>query len=107
MSAKLAAIVGTALVAAVFVVEMSAGQARPAALSNPKLEGWKRLAAADVDSMRELTQQMVDQVFSYAELGYQEIETSNYLTDVLERNGFRIERNIAGMPTGWTATWGS
>ena len=86
---------------------MSAGQARPAASPNPKLDGLKRAAAADVDGMRELTQQMVDQIFSYAELGYQEVETSKYLTDVLERNGFRIERNVAGMPTGWTATWGS
>src|SRR6185503_4159582 len=107
MSAKLAAIVGTALIAAVFVVEMSAGQARQAVFSNPKLEGLKKAAAADVDGMRELTQQMVDQIFSYAELGYQEIDTSKYLTDVLEKNGFKIERNVAGMPTGWTATWGS
>ena len=100
-------IVGTALIAGIFVVEMSAGQARPAASSNPRLDGLKKAAAADVDGMREFTQQMVDQIFSYAELGYQEIETSKYLTDVLEKNGFRIERNVAGMPTGWTATWGS
>ena len=86
---------------------MSAGQAKPAASANPRLDGLKRAAAADVDGMRELTQQMVDQIFSYAELGYQEVETSKYLTDVLEKNGFRIERNVAGMPTGWTATWGS
>ncbi|MEO8256768.1 MAG: amidohydrolase [Acidobacteriota bacterium] len=86
---------------------MSAGQARPAASVNPMLDGLKRAAAADVEAMREQTQQMVDQIFSYAELGYQEVETSTYLTDVLERNGFRIERNVAGMPTGWTATWGS
>ena len=25
---------------------------------------------------------------------------------ILERNGFRIEHNVAGMPTGWMATWG-
>ena len=107
MSAKLTAIVGTALIAAVFVVEMSAGQARQAVFSNPKLEGLKRSAAADVDGMRELTQQMVDQIFSYAELGYQEVETSRYVTEVLERNGFRIERNIAGMPKPRDTLWAS
>jgi aminobenzoyl-glutamate utilization protein B len=61
----------------------------------------------DIESMRQTTQQMVDQIFSYAELGYQEFETSKYLVGVLERNGFRIEHNVAGMPTGWVAIWGT
>jgi aminobenzoyl-glutamate utilization protein B len=30
-----------------------------------------------------------------------------YLTGILEKNGFRIERGVAGIPTAWTATWGS
>src|SRR5207253_6900156 len=34
-------------------------------------------------------------------------ETSRYLTDILEKNGFRIERDYAGIPTAWVATWGS
>ena len=74
---------------------------------NPKLEQYKKEAAADVDSMRELTQQMVDMVFSFGELGFQEFETSKYLTGILEKNGFTVERGIAGIPTAWMATWGS
>ena len=57
--------------------------------------------------MRVQTQQMVDQVFSFAELGFQEFETSKYLTDLLEKNGFKVERGYAGVPTAWFATWGS
>src|SRR6266513_4558868 len=57
--------------------------------------------------MRVMTQQMVDQVFSFGELGFQEFETSKYLTDVLEKNGFKVERSYAGIPTAWFATWGS
>ena len=60
-----------------------------------------------VDSLSKLTQEMVDMVFSFGELGFQEIETSKYLTGILEKNGFTITRNVAGMPTGWTARWGS
>src|ERR1700746_3398546 len=71
----------------------------------PRVEELKREAAADVESMRVTTQQMVDQVFSYAELGFQETETSRYLTDILQKNGFKIERAYAGMPTAWAATW--
>src|SRR5207248_1221109 len=73
----------------------------------PRVEGLKRDAAADVESMRVMTQQMVDQVFSFAELGFQEFDTSNYLTGILEKNGFKLERGYAGIPTAWTATWGS
>src|SRR5712691_1709339 len=50
---------------------------------------------------------MVDQVFSYGELGFQEFETSRYLVDVLKKNGFQIKEGISGIPTAWVATWGS
>ena len=33
---------------------------------------------------------MVDKIFSFAELGFQEIESSKYLTGVLQENGFEI-----------------
>jgi aminobenzoyl-glutamate utilization protein B len=33
--------------------------------------------------------------------------TSKYLTGILEQEGFKIDRGIAGMPTAWMATWGS
>src|SRR5438034_9274217 len=73
----------------------------------PRVEELKREAAADVETKRVMTQQMVDQVFSYGELGFQEVETSRYLTDILQKNGFKIERAYAGIPTAWVATWGS
>ena len=52
-------------------------------------------------------QEMVDQVFSFSELGFQETETSAYLTGILEKNGFTIERGIGGIPTAWIAKWGN
>ena len=76
-------------------------------ISAEQLNKARQDAVADVDRMQAMTQQMVDQVFSFGELGYQEFETSKYLTDILSRNGFTIQTNVAGMPTGWTATWGS
>ena len=50
---------------------------------------------------------MVDTMFSFGELGFQEVETSKYLTGMLEKEGLQIERGIAGIPTAWMATWGS
>src|SRR6476660_2518684 len=73
----------------------------------PKLEGYKKEVAADVDNMAVFTQQMIDQVFSFGELGFQEFETTRYLTDILKKNGFTVEDNLAGIPTAWMASWGS
>src|SRR4029453_5111495 len=71
------------------------------------LNDLKREAIAEVDSLKNLTQQMVDQIFSYSELGFQEYETSNYVTGILDKNGFKVERGVAGIPTAWVASYGS
>ncbi|MDB5455412.1 MAG: amidohydrolase, partial [Caulobacter sp.] len=60
---------------------------------------------AGVEARKKLGQEIVDSVFSFGELGFQEVETSRYLTELLEKNGFKIQRGVAGLPTGWTATW--
>lgn len=71
----------------------------------PSLEQLKREAIAGIDGRAKLVQEIVDTVFSFGELGFQEVETSRYLTAILEKNGFRVERGVAGMPTAWVATW--
>lgn len=84
-------------------------QKAPAPLSavGARLDVLKRGLATEIDGMKELTQQMVDMLFSLAEPGFQEFETKKYCTQILRTNGFTIEENVAGMPTGWTARWGS
>src|SRR5262245_34815931 len=81
----------------------SQGPQAAGATRDPRLDGLKKNAATEIDGMSGFTQQMMDQIFSFAELGYQEFETSTYLTGILEKNGFKIERGVAGMPTGWLA----
>ncbi len=56
-------------------------------MSAEQLDRAKRDVVAEVDGMRVMTQQMVDQVFSFGELGYQEFETSKYLTGILQKTG--------------------
>lgn len=67
----------------------------------------KAEAAAAVDAQAKQIQVMVDQVFSFAEPGFQEVRTSAYLTDILEKAGFTVTRGVAGIPTAFTATWGT
>ena len=77
------------------------------AQQTPPADDLKKEAVADVDGMQRSTQQMVDEIYSFSELGFQEYETSRYVTGILEKNGFRVERGVAGIPTAWVATWGS
>jgi aminobenzoyl-glutamate utilization protein B len=77
------------------------------AQTNAKLDALKKEAAAKVDARAKLAQEMVDSVFSFGELGFQEFETSRYLTAILEKNGFKVERGISNIPTAWVARWGS
>lgn len=48
-----------------------------------------------------------DSIFYFGELGMQEYETAALMCDVLESDGFRVERGIAGFPTGFCARWGA
>src|SRR5262252_3087164 len=71
------------------------------------LDDLKREAVAEVDKSQKLIQEMVDSIFSFAELGFQEYETSKYVTGILEKNGFKVERGVADIPTAWVASYGS
>ncbi len=77
--------------------------------ADPRVQKLKDQVLADVSSqpMFDLGQVMTDTVFSYGELGFQEFETQKYLTGVLKDNGFTIETGVAGIPSAWTAKWGS
>jgi aminobenzoyl-glutamate utilization protein B len=103
-----------------FAVVLSAASSRPgqqaqrgktkvAPLSpaDARLEALKKEVAGEIDGMKDLTQQMVDSLFSFGELGFQEVETERYCTEILKKNGFSVQENVAGIPTGWVATWGS
>ncbi|GAA0879679.1 M20 family metallopeptidase [Algoriphagus jejuensis] len=73
--------------------------------SAKQIEALKAEAAQLVQANHKQSQVMVDKIFSFAELGFQEIESSKYLTGILEQNGFKIENGISGIPTAWFATW--
>jgi aminobenzoyl-glutamate utilization protein B len=72
-----------------------------------KLELLKQEVVAKIDNNQKLTQEINDMLFSFSELGFQEFETSKYLTELLEKKGFTVEKGIANIPTAWIAKWGS
>lgn len=80
--------------------------AAPAVMAQASPE-QKQATTAGVDKRAKMVQEMVDSIFSFAEPGFQELRTSEYITGILEKNGFTVQRGVAGIPTAWTATWGS
>ena len=86
--------------------------AAAAALAQPKMTAEKETAikadlVGQIDAMKKQAQVMVDSVYSFGELGFQEFETTKYLSGILEKEGFHVEHGFAGVPTAWVATWGS
>src|SRR6201996_2987787 len=74
---------------------------------NEKEAAMKADLVGKIDAMKKQAQVMVDSAFSFGELGFQEFETSKYLTGILEKEGFKVERGVAGVPTAFVATWGT
>lgn len=73
--------------------------------SKKQIEKLKNTASEIVTANAKQTQVMIDKVFSFAELGFQEIESSKYLTGILRENGFEIVEGVSGIPTAWFAKW--
>jgi aminobenzoyl-glutamate utilization protein B len=100
-------LIGVAIASTVSLTAAQSPTPAPAAAQNAKSDQYKRDVGLEVDAMKENIQQWNDMVFSFAEPGFQEFETSKYLSTILKQNGFTIQENLAGIPTAWMATWGS
>ncbi len=95
------------LLFSIFFFLISTGFSQDISETDKKLATLKAEVAQKIEANAKMAQVMVDKVFSFAELGFQEVETSKYLTDILEENGFEIEHGISGIPTAWWAKWGN
>ena len=82
------------LFAGTIVVSVSLDAAQPpspSASSQPQPDQYKRNVGLEVDALQENIQKWNDSVFSFGELGFQEFETTKYLTAILRQNGFTIQ----------------
>ena len=60
----------------------------------PTNDVLKQAAVEMVESRRVFTQQMIDSIFRFSELGYQEFETSAYITQILEKEGLLCPKMV-------------
>ncbi len=61
---------------------------------------------AHIEAHRDSYGTVAQQIWDFAEVGYQETNSSQLLQDQLRRGGFEIEAGVAGMPTSFVASWG-
>src|SRR5512137_3051706 len=71
------------------------------------LDPGKKQISDWVDSNKEKIIRLSDVIWSYAELGMQEHRSLKVVTDYLKAEGFKVETGVAGMPTAFSASWGS
>jgi aminobenzoyl-glutamate utilization protein B len=86
-----------ALLAAVAADHAWAGEGTP---------GTRERAVAAVDAHREDLVGLADRIWAYAETALRERRSAAALADEAERQGFRVERGVAGLPTAFVASYG-
>lgn len=60
-----------------------------------------------IDSRYDQYAGIAHKIWQFAEVGFQETKSSALLQETLAQAGFRVESGVAGMPTAFTATYGS
>ncbi|WP_045516646.1 M20 family metallopeptidase [Neobacillus niacini] len=60
-----------------------------------------------VEGKRQSYIHISDEIWNYAETKYTEHKSSEILASKLEEEGFKVERSVGGIPTAFTATFGS
>ncbi|WP_439533604.1 amidohydrolase [Polymorphobacter sp.] len=85
----------------------SLGAGPGAAQTAPNLDAMKAEAYAVVDRNADRMGRYSDAIYSYAEIGFQEVKTIALVTKALRDAGFTVTTGVAGMPTAYMATYGS
>jgi len=75
-------------------------------ISQSKLNKLQSDIVSSVEKHSENLINISDQIWRLAETAFNEHESSKILSDYAEKNGFSIEKGVAGMPTAFIATYG-
>jgi len=66
-------------------------KAQESIFDESQIKALKEEAKAMIHTETKMAQVMVDKIFSFSELGFQEFESSKYMTNILKENGFDID----------------
>jgi len=68
-------------------------------------ERLKQAAADRVDALRDTICDLNQQLYDNPEIAFQETRAAAWLTDLLDRDGFTVERKVADLDTAFRATF--
>jgi aminobenzoyl-glutamate utilization protein B len=60
-----------------------------------------------IDSKYDQYTNIAHRIWEFAEVGYQEVKSSELLQETLSKAGFKMQKGVAGIPTAFVATYGS
>jgi amidohydrolase len=64
----------------------------------------KTLVGPAVDRLADELESLSRRIHGHPELGFQEVKAAGWLADFLERQGFKVERGVAGIDTAFRGT---
>jgi aminobenzoyl-glutamate utilization protein B len=87
--------------AVLLIVLTGAAPLHAAAKADPRAT-----ALTEVEALSAEVARMAGELWTLSETALRETRSAALLADVLEREGFQVERGVADMPTAFVATWG-
>ena len=72
-----------------------------------ELDETKKNIISSIENHESEIIKISDQIWELAELAFNEYESSKILSNYAEKNGFIVEKGVAGMPTAFVASYGS
>ena len=72
-----------------------------------ELDETKKNIISSIENHESEIIKISDKIWELAELAFNEYESSKILSDYAEKNGFIVEKGVAGMPTAFVASYGS
>jgi aminobenzoyl-glutamate utilization protein B len=77
------------------------------AQKKPKINSTKNEAISSIDANMNTLTGLSDKIWAYEEDAFQEFQSAKLLADYAESQGFTVKRGVAGIPTAFTAEYGS
>lgn len=76
-------------------------------VSAQKISSSKKAIIASIEKHEAELIKISDEIWGLAEEAFEETKSSEILASYAEKNGFTVERGVAGMPTAFVATYGT
>ncbi len=76
-------------------------------IANAQFDKEKQVVINDLDKNFSKYTEVAKAIWGYAELGFLEDQSAAALQNLLQAEGFKIDKGVAGMPTAFVATYGS